>query len=504
MAFTSWAFVLFVLGTLVVYALTPRRGRWVVLLAASYGFYLSGGVGMVGYLLFTTLTTYAAGRLLGRLNTGGGEKKTLRRRKKWTAGCALGLNFGLLYFLKYWGFTAGLLGLPRLELVLPLGISFYMFQSAGYVIDCYRGKYPPQGNLAKFALFVSFFPQVVQGPISRYDQLAPQLLAGEGLRAEEVKEGVQLALWGYLKKLVLADRAAVLVSGILGNYRERGGAILAAGILFYCVQLYCDFSGGIDITRGVARMFGVRLIENFRRPIFATSLADYWRRWHISLGQWLRDYLFYPLALSKPLGRLGKWSRRVIGGKAGKLLATSVATFTVYFVIGVWHGASFRYIAYGFWNGAVITASLLLEDRFQTMRERLRLRPESKAWRVARMLRTGGLVFIGRYITRAPRLTAAGWMLLQLFRQPRFDELWNGSLLRLGLSGGDMLVLAVGVLLLLVAEGYEEWRGSLTEALDRRNWFVQWLAILLPLGALLFLGIFRGSYIPAGFIYQQF
>lgn len=504
MAFTSWTFVLFVAAAVAVYALLPQRVRWVALLAASYGFYLWGGWKTVGYLLLTTLTTYAAGLLLTNLNGKEGDKSALRRRKKAVVWAALLVNFGMLFVLKYWGFTASLFGLAGFDFVLPLGVSFYIFQSVGYVIDCYRGKYPAQRNPAKFALFVSFFPQMVQGPISRYDQLAPQLFEGARPRADDLKYGLQLALWGYLKKLVIADRAAVVVNAVFGSYREQGGAVLAAGVLFYCVQLYCDFSGGIDITRGVARLFGVELIENFKRPIFAVSLADYWRRWHISLGQWLRDYLFYPMALSKPLARLGKWSRRVIGGKLGKILATSVATFTIYFVIGIWHGANFRYIAYGFWNGAIITASLLLENRFQAARERLGVRPESGLTRGFQMARTAALVFIGRYITRAPRLTAAGWMLLQLFRAPRFHALWDGTMLTFGLSGQDMLVVWLGVAVLLAVEAYQERGGHVRAALERKNWFIQWLSILLPLAALLVFGVFRGSYIPAGFIYQQF
>lgn len=160
-------------------------------------------------------------------------------------------------------------------------------------------------------------------------------------------------MWGYFKKLVIAERAAVLVDTVLAHYYNYSGSVIMAAIFFYCIQLYCDFSGGIDITRGVAEMFGIELAENFRRPLYATSLADYWRRWHMTLGQWMRDYLFYPLTLSKPLGKLGKWTRRHIPGKLGKLIPAALATFVVYFVIGIWHGANFRYIVFGLWNGTL-------------------------------------------------------------------------------------------------------------------------------------------------------
>lgn len=514
MSFTSGAFLAFVLGTLLVYYLAPARLRWVVLLVASYGFYLAGGLGAMGYLLFTTLTTYWAGRALGALNQrrealsredkAGAEG--LKRRKKWVVFATLAVNFSLLYLVKYLGVTARLLGLPQppFELLLPLGLSFYMFQSVGYVIDCYRGKYPPERNIAKFALFVSFFPQMVQGPISRFGELAPQLTAGRGFDADKVKYGVQLAMWGYFKKLVISDRAGVVVATVFGDYTQYRGTLLFAGVLFYCIQLYCDFSGGIDITRGVAQMFGIDLAENFRRPLFATSLTDYWRRWHITLGQWMRDYVFYPMSLSKPLARLGKWSRRHIKGKLGKIIPTSVATFTVYFLIGIWHGLELRYILFGFWNGGLITAAFLLEGRFQRWREGLRIQTDSAPWRLFQMARTWALVFLGRYLTRAGSVRSALWMIKMTAADPELAALWDGRMLQLGLGAGDMLIVFLGVAALLAVECYQERGGHVRQALEGWPWAVQWLAILVPLAVIVVLGAMGGDYIAPGFIYQQY
>ena len=514
MSFTSGAFIAFVLAALTVYYLAPRRFRWVVLLIASYGFYFTCGLWAVGYLLFTTLTTWLAGWALGALNDrrralpkedrAGAER--LKRRKKQVAAAALLANFGLLYVVKYLNFTVDLLHLPRpvFELVLPLGLSFYMFQAVGYVIDCYRGKYPPEKNLARFALFVSFFPQLVQGPISRFGELAPQLTAGKGFDADQVKYGVQLAMWGYFKKLVISDRAGVVVATVFGSYTQYRGVVLFAGVLFYCIQLYCDFSGGIDITRGVAQMFGIHLAENFRRPLFATSLTDYWRRWHITLGQWMRDYVFYPLSLSKPLTRLGKWARKHIKGKLGKIIHTSVATFTVYFLIGVWHGAELRYLLFGLWNGVLITASLLLEGRFQRWRERLHIREESLPWRLFQMVRTSAIVFLGRYLTRAGSVSSALWMVKMTVLDPEVAALWDGRMLALGLTAGDIAIVFLGVAAVLAVELYQERGGHVRAALERRHWLIQWAAILIPLAVILFLGVMRGDYIASEFIYQQY
>ena len=518
MAFTSWSFVGLAAATVALYYLAPRRFQWMLLLAASMVFYVAGGGKTLCWLLGVIAVTWGAGMLLQRENESRkalpkGDKAgaaRIKRRKKRIAAAAAVLCFGLLYAMKYWDFTVDLLPsalgsrLPRWDFLMPLGLSFFTFQSMGYVIDVYRGKYDAQKNPARYALFVSFFPQMVQGPIGRYDALAPQLLAERRLDWRTLKFGIQLALWGYLKKMVIADRAAVLVDTVVAEHCPYGGAVIAVGIVMYCIQLYCDFSGGIDITRGVAQMMGIEMAVNFRRPLFATSLAEYWRRWHITLGQWMRDYLFYPLSLSKPFGRLGKWARRHIGGLPGKIFATSLATFVVYLVIGVWHGANFRYLAYGLWNGTVITASLLMERRFQSWKAALRIDDKSRPWRLFQMARTALLVFLGRYLTRAPRLLTALTLLWTTVTAPHLSQLWDGTLLTLGLSAADLLVVAAGVAVVETVELLQERGVHIRERLAGCRGFVQWLALAALLTALLVFGIFRAGYISSEFIYGQF
>lgn len=522
MSFTSPSFLLLVFAAVVVYYLLPQRAQWVVLLAASMIFYCVGGGRTVLYVFYTAATIYCCGRLLGHYNAlrrvaPKEERKAITakykpyRRAVVLVACLM--NFVLLYVLKYWNFTADLLQplvdhagvqIPLSEWVLPLGVSFFMFQSVGYVIDVYRDKYPPEHNFCKLLLFVSFFPQMVQGPISRFGELGPQLLAGRRLSFDDLKYGIQLMLWGYFKKLVIADRAAVLVKSVLDQPWDHSGSILAVGVLFYCIQLYGDFSGGIDITRGVARLFGIDLAENFRRPLYATSLTDFWRRWHITLGTWMRDYLFYPLSLSKPFGKLGKFTRKHVKGKLGKIIPTSLATFIVYFVIGIWHGANWRYIAFGFWNGGIITLSLLLAPRFYQWKQALRINDKSKGWHLFRLVRTNLIVFFGRYITRAPRFLTAVWMAKETFVHPQLTDLTNGTLLTLGLTGRDYLVLLLGVAVMLLAEWYQETHGEIRPVLEQQSPFVQWVAIVVPLVVLFCFGVLRADYISSDFIYKQF
>ena len=292
MSLVSIEFIVFVIISLLLYYMIPKKYQWIMLLVSSISFYLIGGITAILYLIFTTLTTYFAGRLLGKYNKEDKKYADITKKKKRLVVLITALlNFGILFFLKYWNPVADMINkvlrfekINRLELILPLGISFYIFQSIGYIIDVYRNKYEPEKNVFKYALFTSFFPQMVQGPISRFDSLGNELFSEHKFSWDNVKDGIQLLMLGYFKKLVIADRAAVVVNAVIGDYTNQSGSVLLIAMILYCIQLYCDFSGGIDVTRAVAKMFGITLVDNFKRPIFSTSLTDFWRRWHISLG----------------------------------------------------------------------------------------------------------------------------------------------------------------------------------------------------------------------------
>ena len=326
MPITGLTFLLFALGAVVLYYLFPKRLRQYVLLAASILFYLTYGVRMAGYLAATVLLTYLFGLWLDRLAAfrpaaeTKEERKRLKRandrKKRRVLALALVLNFASLVLLKYGGFLVSSvnallsveLTLPRF--LLPLGISFYIFQTSAYLIDISRGKHRAERGFLRYALFVCYFPQMVQGPINRFAALQPQLTEGNDFSWDNIQHGFLRLLYGVLKKAMIADALAPIVAKIYGGYASYPGIICFLGAALYCVQLYCDFSGGIDLMMGISRLFGISMQENFCRPYFSVSLSDFWRRWHISLGEWMKDYLFYPLALSKPFGKLAQLCRR--------------------------------------------------------------------------------------------------------------------------------------------------------------------------------------------------
>lgn len=314
MSFTTFEFFLFALMALVVYYIIPKKVRWVWLLILSYMYYFSYHVTTVWMMILTTAVTYTGGILLGKLNsekpdkdadreTKKAFKKDITNKKKKVVLCVILLSFGVLAVCKYTNFMIGNINgilsafgsserLSVLKLTLPLGISFYTFQSVSYVVDVYRGKHEPQKNFFKYALFVSFFPQLLQGPIGRYERLGEQLYEGHAYDLKNIQFGLQRILWGMLKKMVLADRVNAAVTLIFNNYWNYGGWINVFGVILYSIQLYADFSGGIDITIGIAQMFGITMDENFRQPYFSRSIGEFWRRWHITLGTWMKDYIF--------------------------------------------------------------------------------------------------------------------------------------------------------------------------------------------------------------------
>ncbi len=527
MSFTSVAFLLFVVGTAVVYFLVPQKVRWIVLLLASYTFYLLSSPKTFIFVLITTVTTFFGGKKIGSYdatykayieeNTNcleKDQKKSLKKENKMKKQRVLifvmVVNFGILAFLKYFRVylngIASLIGLEQIfhpGMLIPLGISFYTFQSMSYLIDLYRGKYSPDTNLAKFALFVSFFPQIVQGPISRYNQLAGQLYQGHSFEYKRVKFGVQLIFWGFFKKLVIADRIGILVNQIFDHYTDYHGFFLIIAVVGYTIQIYADFSGGMDIARGISQIFGIDMAKNFERPYFSTSIPEFWRRWHITLGQWCRDYIFYPISLSPTFGRLGKKSRKIFGDRVGKLFPVIIAQLMTFLTIGIWHGADFKFVAYGLYQAIFIIGAILLEPYIKKLTALLRINTKAFSWKLFQIGRTFMLIVIGRFFSRGASFVAAITMMKEsLVFNPRV--FFDGSLLRLGLTQGDFRVLGIALLILLFVSILQENGINVREKLSEQNMLFRWLVYITGIVFVLIFGIYGSGYDVTGFIYRAF
>ncbi|MEG1292334.1 MAG: MBOAT family O-acyltransferase, partial [Lachnospiraceae bacterium] len=406
MSLISMEFMLFVLLAVTGYYLIPKKYQWMWLLGFSYLYYISGGIKITFFLLFSTITTYAAGRMLENVSMQGLEKKLAKHKKKMILITALFLNFGMLGVLKYANFaihTANELfhtGYADVNLLLPLGISFYTFQSMGYILDVYWGRCKAEQNVFRFALFVSFFPQILQGPIGRFSTLGKQLYEEHHLNQIMIERGLQRILWGYFKKLIIADNAVIFVDAIFGDPQKYNGLSII-GLLAYSIQLYCDFSGGMDVVIGIAQMFGIRLDENFKRPYFAISITDFWHRWHITLGTWMKDYIFYPISLSKWMNRFGKFAKKICGKQIGRTLPICLANIIVFLVVGIWHGAAWKYIIYGLYNGGIIAFSGLMAPAYKKWKTALHINDKSVGFHLFQIIRTFILVNISWFFDRA-------------------------------------------------------------------------------------------------------
>ena len=359
MLFNSLQYVVFLFVLCGLYYLAPRRFRWVLLLAASYAFYMCWNAFYIVLILASTAIDYGVALLLGRT-----ESRTHRRL---LLAASLLTNLGLLFVFKYWNFfnewgdelCAALAipwSVPNLTVLLPVGISFYTFQTLSYTIDVYRRRIEPERHLGRFALYVSFFPQLVAGPIERAERLLPQLRENHRFDTERFLSGGLLIMWGLFKKAVIADRLSVYVDAVYGNVPDHNGLTYLLATYAFAFQIYCDFSGYSDIAIGSARLLGIDLMTNFRAPYFARDLQDFWRRWHISLSTWLRDYLYIPLG----------------GNRIGNV-RTYVNLLITMLLGGLWHGASWNFVVWGALHGgtlAMLKASASLRER---VRERLNI-----------------------------------------------------------------------------------------------------------------------------------
>ncbi|MCR4616098.1 MAG: MBOAT family protein [Clostridiales bacterium] len=448
MAITSLVFLLFVFGVMLVYYIAPSKYQWIVLLAASIFFYLSCGTWGIFFVLITATSVYFAAQKIGAITEGQkayfkenkdtlsrDDKKIIKskntKKRRLILILTLILNFGILCAFKYvdvyWDlalFSANavfkLLGLRTINgnfsIIAPLGLSFYTFQAIGYLVDVYWDNCKPEKNYLKNLLFVSFFPQVTQGPISDYSQLSAELFSKHKFDYDHFTRGFQRMLWGFGKKMVIADFIAPYVQNVFHNYGSYTGISTLIGAFLYSLQIYTDFSGYMDIMCGVCEMFGIRLTENFERPYFSKSIAEYWRRWHITLGAWFKKYIYYTIGMSGWSRKLGQKSKEKFGKFVGQTIPPSVALVVVWLATGVWHGATGAYVAWGAVNGLFIIFSIWMEPNYTRLKNKLHIRESNFWWRLFQVVRTFTLVTFIKVLPEVGTLREGFGLIFHIFR----------------------------------------------------------------------------------------
>ncbi|HEO70014.1 MAG TPA: MBOAT family protein [Candidatus Hydrogenedentes bacterium] len=488
MQFNSAQFLIFFALVVWAYFRLPYRLRWILLLAASYVFYMAWRVEYALLILASTLVDYIAGIRMARIKGRGGRTKYLLM--------SLAANLSLLFTFKYFNFFGHSLGqlcgfldipveIPHLNVLLPVGISFYTFQTLSYTIEVYRDNQEPERHFGRFALYVAFFPQLVAGPIERPMNLLPQLHGEHDFNYERVRDGLMLMLWGMFKKVVVADRLAVIVDHVYGTPERYPGPLLVLGTVFFAFQIYCDFSGYSDIAIGAAKVFGVKLMRNFNRPYVARSVAEFWQRWHISLSTWFRDYVYIPL-----------------GGNRTSLRSWLANLMFVFVVSGLWHGANWTFLVWGALHGSFYIVGRLTRGMRQRAAEHVGLNRVSKLHSAIQILVTFALVCIGWIFFRADTLGEAVFVLRGSFTG-WFSLADYGGFARL-MASMDLSVKAFAVsgasLIFVLFAEWLQGTATVVEWLKSKPVWVRWPVYMAVGLAIMNLGM--PEEIP--FIYFQF
>ncbi len=492
MLFNSIDFLIFLIIVLVVLWCIPAKIRQVWLLVSSYFFYMCWEAKYIVLIFGSTLVTYFSAIIM--------EKFSEKRKKKLVMFICVGLNLGLLFFFKYLNFCIGTISFFRgrtpeyLKIVLPVGISFYIFQALGYTIDCYREETKPEHNFITYALFVSFFPQLVAGPIERSKNLLHQIKKisiqsrKELFTCSNFQEGFILIVWGMFMKLVIADRVAILVDNIYSNVYLYGSVGLIMALFGFGIQIYCDFGSYSMIAIGTARIIGITLMENFAAPYFSTSITDFWRKWHISLSTWLRDYLYIPLGGSRK-------------GKPRKLLNLLI----VFLVSGLWHGANWTFVFWGAIHGFMIVVENLLRPFVRKIEGYFEVNKDTAGFMLCRALPVTLLVDFAWIFFRSESFEQAFAFIYRLFCKGDWWILSSDTIYTYGLDVQEMAIL-FGALFLLVVIDFIRARKSLT--VDK--WLMGEFALfrVFFLVAIMMITIIFGIYGPGfdskEFIYFQF
>lgn len=483
MEFNSIDFLFFFPTVVFVFFIIPKKLRVIWLLITSYYFYMCWNPKYALLIALSTLITYISSIFI--------EKSKNKVRKKWWIFGSLICNLGILIIFKYANFILNSLNYLsihlgfftieyKLDLLLPVGISFYTFQAIGYTLDVYRGNIKAEKNILKYALFVSFFPQLVAGPIERSQNLLTQIQNIKNIKLwnyDRVKDGFFLMMWGLFQKIVLADRASLLVKNVINNYKNYGFIELSIAMILFAFQIYCDFGGYTNIAKGSARIMGFDLMNNFRQPYFATSIKDFWHRWHISLTTWFTDYLYIPL-----------------GGNRKKLSRKYINILIVFFVSGLWHGANWSFVVWG-----LIHAFYQIAEDFINKTFKKRVLSETYFIRCARMLYTFILVDISWIFFVSSDCNHAINIIKQMF-----SVFYTSNIFTLGLNKIDWFLLIYSISILIIVDILHEKGIKISNYIRKQKFWFRWLLYIMLIISIIMFGIYGISYDTSTFIYFQF
>jgi len=513
MSITSLKFFVVVFMACIGYFIAPKKLRWSILLITSIVFFLSNSTWkLLVVALIPIVITYIAALLIEYCNNNSDKKKLII--KQITVIFSIFFNVGILIYFKELNFflsnanrICNLLDLSfSIELIThiiaPLGISYFILSLIGYVLDVNWMKVSAQRNPFKFLLFVFYFPVMTSGPIIRYGEIEKSLYKGNSFDYDRVCFGLQRILWGLCKKLVIAERISIIVTTIQSE--AYAGFYVFFGVLAYAIQVYMDFSGCMDIVLGVSELFGVSLPENFQTPLFAKNLSEFWRRWHITLGAWVRDYVLYPVLKSSLIQSLGKKTKKIFGKKTGKKIPTWIGMLLVWLTVGFWHGGAWTFIfGSGLFFFIMIVGGQILEPLFDKIILALKINTKCASWPFFQRVRTFILFASSISFSWAPSMSEGIAMWKRGFSTYNPEILWDGSLLNLGLDIPNFVVMVIGLVVVLAISNLQQ-TGSVRKKIQEQNLVFRWCIYIGLLFSVLIFGMYGPGYDASEFIYGQF
>ena len=528
-SFFSLTFLfLFLPACLILYAAVPKAAKKYILLAASLIFFWLVSGFLIIYLLLTVLSVFLFGKWLDKIQkqmkaelskTEKEKRKELKQqyvsRQRKVLLLAVLLHIGLLLVLKYTGFfTQNLnsllwllnapieLEIPRL--FMPIGISFFTLQAVSYITDVYHGLIKADTNILRLTLFMSFFPQIVEGPICRYSQTADQLWNAEQIKYKNLTYGLQRILFGMMKKIVIADRLDPMVKAIFDTPNSYHGGIIFLGAVCYTIQLYMDFSGSMDAVMGIAEIFGIKMPENFQRPFFSISISEFWKRWHITLGTWFKDYIFYPVTSTKKMKNVTSNARKKLGNHYGPLVAGGVALFCVWFCNGLWHGSDWNYIFFGLYHFVMILTGNMVTPLASKFFKKVGLDPNCSSYKVFRIIRTALFVVIGELFFRSPGMVRGFELFGRMVSDFSFMGLNDILLKKLSIDIQDFIIIAVTLAFVFIVSLLNEKGVCVRDQIAKRNIVIRWAVFYALIMFIIIFGAYGFGYIPVDPMYANF
>ena len=492
MVFNSIEFLIFFPIVLFVYFILPAKIRYIWLLASSYYFYMCWNPTYVLLLLASTIITYVGGLCLDKFSN---ASNTIR---KICVTIPFIANISILFFFKYFNFAADTVQrfanilhinfqAPAFDVLLPVGISFYTFQALSYTMDVYRKEIYAEKNFARYALFVSFFPQLVAGPIERSKNLLTQLNKTPKLTWYRFREGLLLMLWGFFLKLVISDRIAIFVDTIYINYHDYEGWYFIIATILFAFQVYCDFNGYSTIAMGSAMILGIQLTDNFNAPYLSSSVSEFWRRWHISLSSWFKDYLYIPLGGSRN-GTIRKYLNKIV----------------VFLISGLWHGASWTYIIWGFLNGVFQVLEEIIAPWGNYFNTHLHKGAKSKICKTIKVVVTFILIDFSWIFFRSNSVTGGMIIIKSILTSNNFYIFNNGSIFNCGLNLQNFILLICSIIILIISDICKYHKIQIRHLILKQNCWVRWLIFSFSACFILLFGIWGSGYNASNFIYFQF